>query len=411
MKGRDGARGLSDVLARAAARRSATPHRMSAVFYALLALLHGGAIAGAWSVSAPSGEAIVIVEDHLRGEPGIFLERRRPDGNADARFGVRGNIPLLMGPGKLPPTGVALDAASRIYVSGAVGAADEPTRPVVLRFTYIGAADAAWGNEGRSEASPPGVSARAFDMLPLPDERVLVLGSIHPRGERGPPNRLIARGRLNSVVAGTRWPFADSGVSMIGGAELRGEHAALWRLDARGRFDPDVADSGWLTLAGDDLSRGVALARPDDGRILIGVLALRDEKALIEVYALNRAVASMPTLVSRQPLPYGWTESPILIRYATGWHWSDPTRPGKPWIALAPAAPSESLTTWIATRSEPTAAASGDKTPANTTAETSEVSAPASSIDDTALWALVGAAILLVGYGVARLMRGGSGSP
>lgn len=390
---------LHHVVALTAGAFSAMPQRTNGLIFVLLTHFASAAVGGPWNVISPTGQVVEIIKDDSRGDPGIFLDKRRADGEVDPRFGAGGYVPLVIAPGKQTPTSLALDTASRIYVTANVREPDQLSRVVILRFTMMGIADRTWGDDGRSEASPFGLGARVFDILPLSDDYVLVLGAIEIPGTHTPLIRLSKRDGLSPSFTGLGQP-------PFGVADSPSERAALWRLDKRGQLDPDFVDSGCLALDGDEPSRGVSLARADDGRILIGVYVLSGGKAVLEVRALDRPNKSTPTLLARQPLPSGWTDSPILIQRTATWHWIDPKGRDKRPVPLVAISVPEITNARVLGAAKPATDSPEFEPAANRVAATGNASDGTSWGDDVALWVLASVVIPLVGYIALRLLRG-----
>lgn len=278
----------------------------------LLLLVGNPASAGQWSITTASGQKVQIAAEESRGGARLFVERRQADGKPDPRFGVRGRVPISLGPDNEPPAGLALDDAGRVIVIGATQSPAGARLPVVLRLLPAGDPDPTWSVGGVSTEAPAPGNARALDALPLRDGRMLVVGTVE----------------VNGV-----------------------ERAAAWHLRADGRLDTSAARPSRFVLASQDASRAVSLTLLNDGQVMLGVRVLTDADMMLEGHSFDPGDAdATPMLVTRQPWPPAWSDAPVWLPIPGSPRWADPARPESviaavkvdpaasavPWKSLAP---------------------------------------------------------------------------
>jgi Domain of unknown function (DUF5122) beta-propeller len=173
-------------------------------------------------------------------------------------------------------------------VAGATQTPGGATLPSVLRLLPTGAPDPAWGDGGRSTEAPAPGNAQALDLLPLPDGRVLVVGTVEVNGD---------------------------------------ERAAAWTLRSDGRLDTSATRSSRFVLDSADASRIVSLTQVGERQLMLGVRVLTDAVQL-EGHAFDPTDAdALPKLRTRQPWPPAWTDAPVWVPTAGVPRWADPEKP------------------------------------------------------------------------------------
>ena len=238
------------------------------------------------------------LEDPADEAQGYVLERLRPDGRLDARFGHEGLRPLAISATNDAPTSVRVDAKYRIWVAGASIAGDQP-QAVVERYLPDGALDLQWGIQGKVQLSPGGLAIKPNDLLPLTDGSVLVAG-----------------------VA----------------ANVEPSRAVVFHLLANGALDLAFGQGGtWQRTGASEGSTATSLAASDTGAVAVAVAA-RGDKAAAEAWSLND---TPPRLVLQQALEessdgedvrVNWSGSRFLLGRGDG-----PTLPGVAAMLHAPA--------------------------------------------------------------------------
>ncbi|MDH5538568.1 MAG: hypothetical protein OEY03_04115 [Rhizobacter sp.] len=284
------------------------------------------ASATSWWVALEDGRQMTIVNDGVKSDE-LFLERRNPDGSPDLLFGRSGRVRFSMGAENPMPRAIRADRQGRLLVTGsAMGPGRRPV-PATLRFLPDGRADAGWGEQGRSLAPSPGGDAFAADLLPMPDDSVLLLGQI------------------------------DAAPA---------EQVALWHLRPDGSIDTAFGQNGLLTGTGLESASGLGLQRDNDGAALIAVQLVSQGMTWLEVHRWQAGL-EQPQRIARQPAPRDWQGPITLSRRGGTWQWFDASRPisygGVPLAAVA-AAP-----VWA----QPIAA---DSPPASTGADTQPGNSP-----------------------------------
>ena len=235
-----------------------------------------------------------------RGDPFTqILERRNPDGSLDRQFGEAGRVVISLGTDSTAPRSVRVDSAGRLLVVGSAPGAQGPVVPAALRFLANGRLDTGWGVQGRSLAASTGADAFGADLLPLPDDSLLVLGQID----------------------------GDTG-----------EQAALWRLGSSGAADGSFGRNGVMRATGIEASQGLALQLDDDGAALIALQTLQHGMAWLEVHRWQPG-QDQPLRVAYQPMPPEWQGPVTLARRGGAWQWFDASQPitsgGVPLVAVA----------------------------------------------------------------------------
>lgn len=227
------------------------------------------------AASAPAARADGVALE--AGAQGMALVARS-GGRLDLRFGEGGRT-VLEG---MAAQQVLTDTRGFHHVIGQRQGL--PPRLEVRRFVPAGRPDTAWGDQGRaSGALVDGAAARQG--LLLPDGRLLVAGEVE---------------RLNP-------------------------QAALWWVSADGRID-----TRWLMLEGAASSRVMSVLPTDGGAVMLGLLTGGPQGAMLEVHLWTPsrdAEVALPERIGRQPLPKGWSASPVLQRRDKGWFWVDPEAP------------------------------------------------------------------------------------
>ncbi len=239
---------------------------MRAFFAGLAVLALTGApaaSAGPWQAVTPQGLRVELVQDSFRARDGYLLERRYPDGTADATFGAGGAVIFSLGPDNEGPAALRADTQGRLWVAGASAASGGAPEAVVLRFLPQGTADLAYASQGRSAVRPGRLGARALDLLPLPDGGAWVAGLVTEAGgrERAGLWRLGPDGRLDERFgqAGL-WLDPDARPAEVLGLDAAGPAGAV-RL--RLRHDEAGLATAWTaTLAGVAAQAAPAAATP-----------------------------------------------------------------------------------------------------------------------------------------------------
>jgi hypothetical protein len=259
------------------------------------------AAASSWSVALEDGRDMAIVKDGTRPDE-LFLERRNPDGSPDLLFGHAGRVPFGKGAGKIAPRAIRADRQGRLLVAGSATGASDRSVPAALRFLPDGRIDAAWGEQGRSLAPSPGGDGFAVDLLPMPDDSVLLLGQID--------------------------------------AEPAGE-VVLWHVRPDGHVDTAFGKGGLLRATGLEAASGLGLQRDNDGAALIAVQLDSQGISWLEVHRWQPGL-DQPQRIARQPAPSDWQGPFRLARRGGTWQWFDASRPiihgGVPLAAVAAAA-------------------------------------------------------------------------
>ena len=261
----------------------------------------GAAIAAAagWSVQLPDGRRVALVADGGADPFTQTLERRHPDGSLDRQFGDGGRVVISLGAESPGPRSVRVDGGGRLLVVGAAMGPEGRAAPASLRFLPDGRIDLSWGVQGRSLISLPGAEAFGADVLPMPDNSVLVLAQIE----------------------------SDTG-----------ERAALWRLGGNGAVDAAFGQAGVMRATGLDSSQALALQLDDDGAALIAIQTTHQGQAWLEVHRWQPGL-EQPQRVALQPAPADWQGPPTLSRRGGMWQWFDASQPinsgGVPLMAVA----------------------------------------------------------------------------
>ena len=206
--------------------------RASLLLVAAVALAMGArAHAGSLSVLDADGSQWRVIEDPADEAQGYVLRRIGPDGRPDLRFGRDGQRAVAISPTNDAPTSLRVDAAGRLWLSGASIAANQPVA-VIERLTPDGCPDIQWGVQGKVELSPGGIAVKPNDLLPLADGSVLVAGvAANLEPARAIVFRLRGDGTLDTA-------FGDRGTWL---PPLFGESSTATGLDVGG--DGSVAVS------------------------------------------------------------------------------------------------------------------------------------------------------------------------
>jgi uncharacterized delta-60 repeat protein len=211
-----------------------------------------------------------------------------------AGFGAGGKV--IAGPGGAPG-GLALQADGKIVVAGTTGSS-----VFVIRYLPNGARDLAFGNGGMATISSAAYGLRANAVATQSDGKVVIAGWINT----SPTDFLLARltpaGVLDTSfgiggLVTTDFDFdgdvinavliqADGKIIAAGTAYVGGDpDFAVARYTASGALDNTFGGDGRVTIpfGGDD--RGSAIARQDDGKLLLagssfGGILLDDDFAL-----------------------------------------------------------------------------------------------------------------------------------
>jgi uncharacterized delta-60 repeat protein len=146
--------------------------------------------------------------------PGAFVWRYSSAGLLDATFGSSGAASL----GAITPSGLAVDASGRVYVSAAVGGIDK--HGSVTRLTAAGALDTSFGVNGVRSLLPEGAAP--------PDTMTRALGVA-----------VDSKGRV--VVAGVQ---GNGSVDLVNETKL-----AVWRVTSSGALDGAFGTGGLVTHA------------------------------------------------------------------------------------------------------------------------------------------------------------------
>jgi hypothetical protein len=294
--------------------RSGFPHAVvprvagAGVLLTAALLLHAlPAAAGQWRATSASGERFSIVAEERQVKPRLFVERHTADGSPYPGFGVRGRVELPLLPNDEPPAGLAVDEAGRILVVGANASPNGTTQAFVIRLQASGLPDTSWGQGGRSVDAPSSGNVRALDVLPLGEGRVLVAGTVEVAGD---------------------------------------ERAAAWHLGADGRLDMRPTRASRFFLASSDASRAVSLTAVSPAQVVIAVRVMGDTDMWLEGHSLDvRDANAVPRLLSRQPWPPAWGESPQWKADAGAQRWVDPSIPHASFAAV-PAAAQAKVPNW-----------------------------------------------------------------
>jgi uncharacterized delta-60 repeat protein len=274
-----------------------------AVVTGVLACGAGAALAD-WTLTLPDGRRVAIVADGAADPFTQILERRNPDGSLDRQFGQAGRVLISLGPDSPGPRSVRADSAGRLLIVGSAMGPQGHAVPAALRFLADGRLDLGWGTQGRSLVASSGSDAFGADVLPLPDNSLLLLGQIE-----------------GDTV----------------------EQAALWRLGADGAPDAGFGQAGTMRATGIDASQGLALQLDDDGAALIALQSLRQGMLWLEVHRWQPG-QNQPQRVAYQPMPSEWQGPVTLARRGGAWQWFDASQPmnsgGVPLVAVA------ASTTW-----------------------------------------------------------------
>jgi uncharacterized delta-60 repeat protein len=260
----------------------------------------GAAVAAAagWSFTLADGRRVAIVADSGADPSTQILERRNPDGSLDRQFGNAGRVLISLGADSPGPRSVRADTAGRLLVVGAAMGLQGREVPASLRLLPDGRPDISWGIQGRSLIPSPGEDAFGADLLPMPDDSVLVLGQI----------------------------------------ESQSEQTALWRLGSRGAVDTGFGEEGIMVASGLDLSQPLALQLDDDGAALIALQTVRQGMAWLEVHRWQPG-QEQPQRVAYQPMPTDWQGPVTLARRGGTWQWFDSSQAasngGVPLVAVA----------------------------------------------------------------------------
>lgn len=191
------------------------------------------------------------------GLPDLLAVRLAPDGHADADFGDQGWYSF----GRVGPDeswmveraeAVAIDREGRVLLAGheeTYTDPDERQRPLLLRLTAQGQADATFGEGGLVVLDLPGSwSAQALATDPGNDSAVLALNITNMQAVV--PSTLLVRVRSTGVLDTA---FGDGGASGLQWAEGNAVHALVIgadrRINAAGWVDPDGAAEAYFFAA------------------------------------------------------------------------------------------------------------------------------------------------------------------
>lgn len=257
------------------------------------------ATAAGWNLTLPDGKRVAIVADGAADLSTQVLERRNPDGSLDRQFGGSGRVLISLGASSPGPRSIRIDGAGRLLIVGAALGQQGLAVPAALRLLPDGRLDLGWGVQGRSLVPPAGADAYGADLLPLPDDSLLVLGQIE---------------------------------------SSTGEQAALWRLGSNGVADNSFGQNGMMRATGIETSQGLALQLDDDGAALIGLQTLQQGLPWLEVHRWQPG-QGVPQRVAHQPMPAEWQGPLTLARRGGAWQWFDASQPitsgGVPLVAVA----------------------------------------------------------------------------
>lgn len=271
---------------------------MRAIAAGLMACGAAVAAAAGWSFTLADGRRVAIVADGANDPFTQTLERRNLDGSLDRLFGDAGHVLIGLGADSPGPRSIRADKAGRLLVVGAAMGPQGRAVPASLRLQPDGRPDLTWGVQGRSLIPSPGEDAFGADLLPMPDETVLMLGQI----------------------------------------EGQNEQAALWRLDGHGAVDAGFGEDGVMVASGLDLSQPLALQLDDDGAALIALQTVRQGLPWLEVHRWQSG-QQQPQRVAYQPMPTDWQGPVTLARRGGAWQWFDASQPissgGVPLVAVA----------------------------------------------------------------------------
>lgn len=193
----------------------------------------------------------------------LAVTRLNADGTADRTFGTTGDGRMIMGPGWLPGSAVAIQRDGGIVVVG-TGATHQFA---VMRIRPDGKRDFSFGNRGSVDITVKGASF-AEDVAIQPDGKIVVVGSDFNSGgflSFGDSDFAIARLNRDGSLDKS---FAGDGTRIIGMGEE--EHAKAVAIDTNGTPSTNP-NFGKIVLAGErtngDGLQQYALARlnPDGG--------------------------------------------------------------------------------------------------------------------------------------------------
>ena len=265
----------------------------------LMACCTASAAAAGWNLTMADGKRVAIVGDGAADPSTQVLERRNPDGSLDRQFGESGRVLISLGAASPGPRAIRIDEAGRLLIVGAALGQQGLAVPAALRLLPDGRLDLGWGVQGRSLVPNAGADAYGTDLLPLPDNSLLVLGQIESN---------------------------------------TGEQATLWRLSSNGVADESFGQSGMMRATGIETSQGLALQLDDDGAALIGLQTLQQGLPWLEVHRWQPG-QGLPQRVAYQPMPVDWQGPVTLARRGGAWQWFDASQPitsgGVPLVAVA----------------------------------------------------------------------------
>ena len=222
----------------------------------------------------------------------FLVARINPDGSRDSSFGTNGVA--ISEPGgfvmQYNVVRIAADGSGRILAAGLLnnGAA------VVARYTANGQPDATFGPGGRRdvEVGPGGGGETIIDLIPLPDGRTLIAGTVG-LATSGETNRYVARldasGNLDATFGGSDTGYvaldaavgavdneaalgidrdADGNIYLGGTMTSPSRNVTVTRFDSEGNLDTSYGAGGTASMAvgsGDSLA---AVARDPNGKFV-----------------------------------------------------------------------------------------------------------------------------------------------
>ena len=249
---------------------------------------------GAAMVRQPDGKAVVVgtVIPVMGVDPDFSVTRFNADGTPDAGFGDDGTVRIDFDRRFDQPTGVALDAAGNILVTGytAIDGRFTGVDFAVVRLTPGGALDTTFDGDGRRRVDFSGNDDDPSDITVQADGRIVVAGRSRTTAAGARFGFALARlnadgsddatfgaggrvfqllGTRNASVSGVVVDGAGRVVA-AGYAELPGADFAVARYNPNGTPDTTFDGDGVVTTPvhnGNDYGLAVALA--PGGRIVV----------------------------------------------------------------------------------------------------------------------------------------------
>ena len=224
------------------------------------------------------------------------LARYNRDGSLDQSFGTNGveTTDIVFGAND-SATGIGVLSDGKIIVAGTSDGSNNGNDFALVRYSADGVLDSFFGLFGRRFTDFNGGSDEAFDMLILPDDKILVVGSSESiNGDKdfavarylsdGTPDGDFNQSKVSLDLAGmddvakSLAVQPDGKIVLVGTSEVAPGDTdfALARLNANGSIDASFSGGSTITHLSDEVEVASGVVIGGDGSLIVGGYSAQD---------------------------------------------------------------------------------------------------------------------------------------